>query len=399
MLLVLGLILTMITLGTNIFLALSLPPASSPSWITGGNNAALLVRNKEGENEDDRDMLHVVTSRFMQLQPDLLSLGQARLLLFETFCLPSMLMQQADNFVWFVMTDPALESTLLNRMKELLAPHPNFFLVLMNEKLVTPDNLSRLIEDRLFATGDVDYLESLMMDANRSLLLETRLDADDALSARTLRRIQDAARGLPHDSNGWQVICNNLHYEWRNDEILDAKTVETSGQLRLVMESICITAGYTLVRHRPPGSLEFPAWPKIGHHLMSREWPKCLGHTNATSDCWTRLAKYPAALRSRTATSAGMSRVEATSKDKMYDNQTETLWSFVTRDFGILQEDAKATSRYIKSNLPSILEDNLKGQCTFGHSCKDSSKEKLTSLLVKASNMTNNDNSTLATQQ
>jgi hypothetical protein len=360
-LLVLGLFLTSITLATNVFLALSLPSVPSPTWKSSGNDVPF--RSEELDSNADRDMLHVVTSRFMQLQPDLVSLGEARLQLFETFCLPSMLLQQADNFVWFVMTDPKLEPMLLRRMKELLLPHPNFYLVLMNEKLVTANNVSRMIKDRLIVTGDINHLKSLMLDLNRPLLLETRLDADDALSSRTLQRIQDAARTLPTNSTGWQVICNSLHYEWRNDEITYGdQSVKTSGQLRLVMESICITAGYTLVRHRPPGSIDFPAWPNIGHHLMSREWPKCLGKTNATSDCWTRLPRYPAALRSRTATSAGMSRVEATSKDKFYDNQTETLWSYVTRDFGIRPENAKTASQYIKSHLAAIVEDNLKGQ-------------------------------------
>lgn len=426
-LLALGLFLTATTISTNIFLALSLPSASSPTWISPGNE--VIFRNGDKKSDTNQDMLHVVTSRFMQLQPDLVSLGEARLQLFETFCLPSMLVQQADNFVWFIMTDPSLEPVLLNRMKELLSPHRNFYLVLMNDKLVTSNILPSMIKDDLFATGDVDRLRSLMLDTNRPLLLETRLDADDALSAITLQRIQDSARDLPVDLTGWQVICNNLHFEWRNDEITDVnQTMVTSGQLRLVMESICVTAGYTLVRHRPPGSIAFPAWPKIGHHLMNREWPKCLGNTNATSNCWTRLPRYPAALRSRTATSAGMSRIEATPKDKFYDNQTETLWSYVTRDFGILPEDAKATSRYMKEHLGAIVEDNLKGQwydhdlhsirytfhrfgarlpvtylflflvldSTYGHSCKESSMKKLSSLLIKTSNGTNSDNSTLS---
>jgi hypothetical protein len=121
----------------------------------------------------------------------------------------------------------------------------------MNDKLVTPEILTKSIEDQLILTGDVDRLRSIMFDNNRPLLLETRLDADDALSRKTLRIIQEAARSLPYDNGGWQVICNNLHYEWRNKEITaSTDTVQTSGQLRLVMESMCITAGYTLVCHR-----------------------------------------------------------------------------------------------------------------------------------------------------
>lgn len=365
-LLMLGMLLSIIALGANVFVALSLPGASSPSLISPQNFSSILHIHSATQFDDseDRDMLHVVISRFMQLQPDLVALGEARLTLFETFCLPSMLKQQVRNFVWFIMTDPNLDSNLLRRMQDLLSPYPNFYLVLMNSKLVTPQNLTDMIDDRLFATGDIEFLKSLMFDENRPLLLETRLDADDALSGRTLLRIQDTARGLPVDSRGWQVICNNLHYEWRNGEITDNSnaTVQTSGQLRIVMESICITAGYTLVRHRPYGSIEFPSWPNFGHHVITRAWPQCLGQENATFECWTRSPKYPAALRSRTATSAGMSRVQATPNDSLYDNQTDILWPYVERDFGILPGKTKATSIYLKSHLADIVAANLKGQ-------------------------------------
>jgi hypothetical protein len=299
----------------------------------------------------------------MQLQPDLISLGKARLELFETFCLPSMINQQVDNFAWLMMADPKLDPRILNRLKELLSPHPHFFLVVLNSKLITPGNLTYMVDEKRFLTGDLEFLQSIMFDPNRPLLLETRLDADDALSGTTLRQLQDTARNLPPDQSGWQVICNDIHYEWRNDEVLEANTpIQTSGQLRLVMEEICVTAGYTLVRHRPSGSIDFPPWPAIGHHLINREWPKCSEHRNVTADCWTRLPKYPAALRSRTVTSAGMSRVEATDEDRFYDNFTDKLWGYVERDFNIELDKAKATSRYLKANLAAILEDNLKGQ-------------------------------------
>jgi hypothetical protein len=263
----LGTILTIITLGTNLFLAQSLPTVSSPSWLraTDGTGAIVNKVNFTTLDETDRDMLHVVTSRFMQLQPNLTALGEARLRLFETFCLPSMSMQQVTNFVWFVMTDPDLEPKLLQQMNDLLEPYPHFYLVLMNSKLVTPVDLEEMIQKKLFLTGDINHLRRIMLDPSRPLLLETRLDADDALNSRTLLEIQKAARSLPYDETGWQVICNNLHYEWRNDEILNTSmpVIETSGSLRLVMEQICVTPGYT--------------WYAIDHKdrltfLLGRNW-------------------------------------------------------------------------------------------------------------------------------
>lgn len=366
MLIFLGGLLTVATVSTNLLLAWSLPSGNN-SQVQGYDEPMIISQGSAMERnmkKNDRGMLHVVTTRFMQLQPDLVALGEARLRLFETFCLPSMINQHVDNFVWFIMTDPQLAPSLLARLQELLSPNPHFFLVMMNSKLVTPRNLTNLIDDQRIISGDIPFLKRLMLDTNRPLLLETRLDADDALSGKTLEKIQYIAMDLPIDQNGWQVICNDLHYEWRNVEIMEPNTttVQSSGQLRLVMESICVTPGYTLVRHRSPGSIEFPEWPSVGHHLVNREWPKCLGHSNATTDCWTRLPKYPAAFRSRTVTSAGMSRVETKDEDRLYENHTAEFWKFVERDFQIKPAIAKMTSEYLKANLVEIVADNLKGQ-------------------------------------
>mmetsp|Transcript_19264 Transcript_19264/g.47635 ORF Transcript_19264/g.47635 Transcript_19264/m.47635 type:complete len:378 (+) Transcript_19264:102-1235(+) len=320
------------------------------------------------ETEEEKTMLHVVTTRFMQSQAGLTTLGKARLKLFETFCLPSMQQQVIDNFLWFIMIDPNLEVELLERLQFLLASHPNYFLILSNEKLLTPNNMMNKQEVVRIITGDTKLLYSRMMDVNRPLLMETRLDADDGLHRKTLGQIQYAAMKLPQATGGWQVICADVHLEWRNDEIGNLNsTVETSGKIRLVKEDICVTPGYTLVRHREPGNNEFPQWPKMGHQQMNTLWPECRSNSTkdgeaATLNCWKRLPKYPAALRSRTITSAGMSRVQSSAKDRKYDEQTNDLWQHVTRDFGIGEERTMLTSQYLQKNIHGIAVDNLRGQ-------------------------------------
>jgi hypothetical protein len=275
-----------------------------------------------------------------------------------------MINQNVDNFLWVVMTDPDLDHTLLARLKSLLSHHDNFYLVLSNEKLVTPENITMDATSESIVTGDIEKLYSKLLDLSRPLLLETRLDADDALHRKTLYEIQQKARTLQNDLEGWQIICNKLHYEWRNDDIqAPNQTVETPGKLRLVMEGICVTPGYTLVKHREARSIEFPPWPRIGHHLITREWPNCLSDkTNATTNCWTKLETYPAAFRSRTITSAGMNRIESSANESIYDNQTTILWNFVEKDYGILPQKSLDTSRYLQKHLASIIADNLKGQ-------------------------------------
>ena len=122
--------------------------------------------------------IHVVNTRFMQNEARLQNLAQARLNLFETFCLPSMIGQQRihdfssdyddaidafileeysninrstlkdgykkmdnkeeiqlkeilkmQNFLWIIKIDPLLPYELIRRLQIILKPYPNFFLV------------------------------------------------------------------------------------------------------------------------------------------------------------------------------------------------------------------------------------------------------------------------------
>jgi Putative rhamnosyl transferase len=363
LLVILGL-LSLLSAGGNFYMAIKLPRLIVSSDVNTPSSKNI----PETVMAEGSKMLHIVTTRFMQDQPNLVSLGNARLRLFETFCLPTMIRQEADNFLWFVMTDPNLNSGILNRLKALLDPYPHFYLVASNAKLLTPGNLTSGMEaaESIILTGDLEQLYSQMFDLHRPLLIETRLDADDGLHKMALTDIQQMARDLPIDTRGWQIICNRLHFEWRNNEILEelSHEIQSSGKIRLVREHICTTPGYTLVKHRGSRSVDFPPWPRMGHHLVTRDWPKCQteGTKNVTHDCWIKLEPYPAALRSRTITSAGMSRVEPTPDGIKYENQTEMFWRVVERDFGISRNFALTTSRFLKDNLEEIILDNLEGQ-------------------------------------
>jgi Putative rhamnosyl transferase len=388
------LIMIFVTVGTNLFLASwIIPPLLDIGPIRQSESTG--IHGDTNENNIDRrqldrtnKVLHIVTTRFQQLQPHLVELGKARIKLFETFCLPTMIKQDIqDGFLWFVMTDPDLDPVLLQHLERLLRPFPHFYLVASNDKLVTPNQLVTVNKTTEFIrTGDLDRLYHDLFDIHRPLLIETRLDADDGLHGRTLSEIQRMVfEELPVDTRGWQIICSRIHYEWRNNDIATAvvhvdrghntttTTTMSSGKIRLVRERICVTPGYTLVRRRPKYSIDFPVWPRTGHNLIVIEWPECSnGSPNSTAtsslsdaatyNCWKKLGNFPSAVRSRTITSAGMSRVIPASETDIYDNSTRLFWELVERDFGIMEINAQLTSKYLKHNLPHIVEDNLKGQ-------------------------------------
>ena len=75
------------------------------------------------------ELVHVIETRFMQEQYSLLELGLARLALFESFCLPSILTQTNGNFLWIIRADPNLHPLIVKRMQELLKGKPNFILM------------------------------------------------------------------------------------------------------------------------------------------------------------------------------------------------------------------------------------------------------------------------------
>lgn len=368
--------LTFFSAAGNFYIAVKLPQLIVSSDILRSLSQQEHYASKMNTTNENNStgMLHIVTTRFMQDQSDLLTLGAARLRLFETFCFPTMIHQHAHNFLWFVMVDPNLDRKLFDRMRYLLKPYSHFYLVSSNAKLLTPANLTNGMEAALsiIHTGDMQQLFSHMFDLHRPLLIETRLDADDGLHSTALSAIQLLAHDLPNDSRGWQIICNRLHFEWRNNDILDTNqnTIQSSGKLRVVREHICTTPGYSLIKHRKSRSIEFPPWPRMGHHLMTRDWPKCthgpIGSDRkkpeVTYDCWTKLDPYPVAIRSRTITSAGMSRVESTPNGTKYENQTELFWGIVETDFGISRKVALDTSQFLKDNLADIAMDNLRGQ-------------------------------------
>eukprot|EP00961_Rhodomonas_salina_P276283 3732165-Rhodomonas_salina.1 len=52
--------------------------------------------------------------------------------------------------------------------------------------------------------------------------------------------------------------------------------------------------------------------------------------------------------------------------------------------FGLRPTEVSAANRHMQANFAAIAEDNLKGQCTPGHSCKTKSRESLSRIIGKS---------------
>jgi hypothetical protein len=168
-------------------------------------------------------MIHIVNTRFMQEQANLTVLGQARLALFQVFCLPTMQHQTSQQFLWIIRTDPNLDTKLLKKLVRLVQPFSNFYIVGSNhnfrinqdfpgawrngaqgrdlaglyknnhDKNNATDAAASLFPTRVY-TGNRTLLEMAMALEAQLPILETRLDADDGLHVQFIETVQKEAR-------------------------------------------------------------------------------------------------------------------------------------------------------------------------------------------------------------
>jgi Putative rhamnosyl transferase len=171
-------------------------------------------------------LVHIVNTRFMQEQGHLKALGRARLHLFRTFCLPTMIHQSTQDFLWIIKTDPFLDAELLQDLMQDVMPYDNIYLVASNTNFMTlyqahhhqnPSNsttrgddqhlpvvvgnswrdgaepLDLLLPTTTIYTGNRIKLYQAMLHKDRQVVLETRLDADDGLHKYYLHQIQEKA--------------------------------------------------------------------------------------------------------------------------------------------------------------------------------------------------------------
>lgn len=391
-------------------------------------------------NEDlqswDRPLVHIVNTRFMQEQGHLKALGRARLHLFRTFCLPTMAHQSTQDFLWIIKIDPNLDIGILEDLIQDLKAHSNIYLVASNVNFMIRDKHEPKhswrdgaeIEDLLRSTiytGDPGRLYRAMLQKDKQVVLETRLDADDGLHKYYLQRIQKKALDqfgvVPHVEETtqpnppprWLYWCTRRHIEWHGgiqpgaffgsiDNLLasSAQNSDYYGSLLVVQHSkLCITPGITVGFGIGTDASEVPihSHDKLLHRIHSLEPEYACGYRKA-SDCLELVEDMLlVAVRARTPTSAGMQRVEVADGVSTDKNSTSArkkkepphpspikmylFWDLLHDDFFVLREQIQFTNRYILNHMLDIAKDNLEGQCTSGHSCKDATKEKLLKII------------------
>lgn len=335
---------------------------------------------------NDPPLIHIVHTRFMQHQGNLTILGHARLALFETFCLPTMLHQTNQNFLWIIKTDPNLHDDIRIAMIDSLKTHSNFFLVgsLTNHLAdETPGSWRGGEEGSLLLdihppiyTGDISLLKRAHALRNVLPVLESRLDADDGLHVAFIDEVQrDALREFSSSasflSKAWMYWCAKRHVEW----YAVSNTEEGVLKPPWGYKHFCITPGLTVGYN--VGTKDVPKYP---HDVLFKSVLKdggC-GGVDTPEVCVRFIDRVQiGAIRSRTPTSAGM--MNAIWEGEIPPKQD--MWKLFPKLFQISRQSATETNHFIQSNLVAIAKENLEGQCTKGHSCKNKTVVTLTKLM------------------
>ena len=286
-------------------------------------------------------IIHIISTRFMQGQGHLLSLGRSRLKLLETICLPSIrkqtilykdILESVYNhtqwsskvsrldeyalrdlqgvdplFLWVIKVDPELDETLLKELNSVLEPVKRFTIVVgsntnygigikaggWRDGQYGQNILEAFENNQVYFPADREYAYDVVSRAHAARLdrvvLETRLDADDAINISYFSVLQytalkdlvdykvsgfvssddefeqttDDRVQIDNTQNGqakWIYWCPHRHVQW-NPSTSFYNPNNDPGMLS-VFESpnVCVTPGLTLGFAVGTDELEVPRY-------------------------------------------------------------------------------------------------------------------------------------------
>ena len=320
-----------------------------------------------------RTYVHIVGTRFCLKQGHNAALVEARLLLFERICVPTMAQQSTNRFVWLVIVDETLAPRHRRRLTTLLAAHrgpKDFRVVSLDRETANRDlraqghhayGLARLRQPSIVA----DYV------------LTTVLDADDGLPYQALRMIReqvaDAVRRVQRNATLPEhklvaVACYTAALNWQ------PSTRRPAGALNLHNESMCITPGLTrVVPFSQPMALGNSS--SSNHALLKSRWPGAKTCTQRSPRHSGTRSAAAIPIRSRTATSNGMRDVV-----RAADVPASDIYRWrptLLAQFNITTGDLKATNKGLTLNEAAIARAQMRSNCHDGWSCKDYALELL----------------------
>jgi len=197
-------------------------------------------------------------------------------------------------------------------------------------------------------------------------------------------------KSLPYSPPHWMYWCGGQNIDWfLTDPIHDPKH-ETGVVYPVLHANVCVTPGITVAIR---GDIMPALVPKLDHDkivsYLSDVGGGACNRTGVQDDdevpdegkCFQMMHWWTHAVRSRTPTSAGMMGVNPDENQLQMVKRTKHLkklmWRQMHKDFLLKDDDLRTTNSYFAEHVYDIAEENARGQCTNGHSCKTSSKDRL----------------------
>lgn len=442
---------------------------------------------------DHPRIIHILETRFMQDQPNLVELANARLHLFKTICLPSVIHQTAwGNFVWIIRTDPELQDEIKKELIHILndagaltnkdedgkektltyviGSNDNYVVSNVTALNVRPFDIRAMLSDTLsnpetIFVGKTTSIKELLDEVSqprfkKDVVIWTRLDADDGLNIAILQYLQDEAiryfipeqfprkilTEIPEETPGrlialaagiprkmldkrekkiekkkrenaiaaglptkapksdekriianvytppqWSYWCAGRNLDWFVTDPVHDPQHKNGTVYPVVHVNMCVTPGVTIALR---GSFDPKQIPRLDHDkiipslrpygggLCERTGRSVFdineggirGYQVDDGSCFHLVTVGIAAIRSRTPTSAGMLGVNPDFTQREYirkqGNLTGIMWKSMFSDFFIRDRQLVETNLYFADHIYDIAEENARGQCTTGHSCK-----------------------------
>jgi hypothetical protein len=258
-------------------------------------------------------------------------------------------------------------------MIDMLKDHPNFYLIGSNKQGRPFDEID---VDTIYTGNRTLYLTAKGVHEQKSLpLFETRLDADDGLHVDYLRDIQIRGTEIfARDKPKWLVFCAQAAMEWR------MYTKETYGSIMNIQKTICVSPGLTVAF--PAGSFDrvnpgYREHTVVGETINKLKMRESCGYNETSkSKCLVTLnaensnGSFPV-IRARTPTSTGMGKVLVSNHEMSKEaKKTMDRLTVLQVDYNISRDGLQWLNKYMEEHVVDISTENLKGQCTKGHSCK-----------------------------
>ena len=199
----------------------------------------------------------------------------------------------------------------------------------------------------------------------------------------------------------WTYWCAGRNIDWFLTDPIHEPNHKNGTVYPVIHENVCVTPGVTVAL---TGAVDPNQVPRLDHDKIisylrpkggepcSRTGLAVYNNEMAADDddknndeddgsCFHMVTGGVLAIRSRTPTSAGMMGIKPDYNQlklvEYMPGVTGQMWRSMKKEFRVTNEHLLETNSYFAKHVYDIAEENARGQCTVGHSCKTSSKDYL----------------------